>query len=457
MEQAQEFIHSAFKGIIGICRKDITPPVGIFTGNWGAAKRNIATGIHLPLTLTCITFQASKFDKPLVLIAADLGWWKNADDEKELRNGILNGLSLNHGRLLFCLSHTHSGPGLSAEDSEKPGGELIKPYLKYLQNQSIAAAKSALDNASEAVLTWSYGTCGLAANRDLEDTKNGRFVVGYNPAPVADNTLLVGRITDLSGKIISTIVNYACHPTTLAWENELISPDYVGAMRNLVEKQTNAPCAFLQGASGDLSPKEQFTGNTNLADRYGRELGYAVLSVLEGILTARKKLSFDKFVESGAPLALWKEEDENTDTTLHCEVVEISFPLKSLPSLQALKNDLEACSDPVQKERLRRKIGVRKSVGDGEKAMVPLVIWKLGSSLILGQPNEAYSQFQTELRLQFQNNALCVINVANGHIGYLPPSAFYNKDIYSVWQTPFAQGSLEKLTRGAIDAVKILL
>ena len=48
------------------------------------------------------------------------------------------------------------------------------------------------------------------------------------------------------------MVNYACHPTTLAWENTLISPDFPGAMREVVERATAAPCVFLQGASGDL-------------------------------------------------------------------------------------------------------------------------------------------------------------------------------------------------------------
>jgi hypothetical protein len=29
--------------------------------------------------------------------------------------------------------------------------------------------------------------------------------------------VLVGRVCDDGGRIVATIVNYACHPTTLAW------------------------------------------------------------------------------------------------------------------------------------------------------------------------------------------------------------------------------------------------
>src|SRR5690554_5261361 len=104
--------HSAFQGLIGIAREDITPPIKISVRNWGAAKFNGAKGIHRPLTLTCLTFQSAKKQKPLVLISADLGWWKNSEDEKFVRAEILKALSLDESRLMFSLSHTHAGPNL---------------------------------------------------------------------------------------------------------------------------------------------------------------------------------------------------------------------------------------------------------------------------------------------------------------------------------------------------------
>src|SRR5690606_7871979 len=106
-------------------------------------------------------------------------------------------------------------------------------------------------------------------------------------------------------QVIATIINYACHPTTLAWDNRLISPDYVGAMRETVEAYTHAPCLFLQGASGELAPAEQYTGNTGTADKHGRSLGYSVLAVLEAMPPPGTELSFVRIVESGAPLAVW--------------------------------------------------------------------------------------------------------------------------------------------------------
>ncbi|WP_341840777.1 hypothetical protein [Chitinophaga caseinilytica] len=442
---------AAFAGIIGVAQRDITPPVGIFARNWGAARHDVAAGIHRPLMLVCTVFKTDAASEPLVLIGADLGWWKSAQDERELREGILSALGLDASRLMFCLSHTHAGPGTFSEDAVKPGGEFIVPYLRHVREMAIAAAREALASAAPATLDWAYGHCALAVNRDLPEPGGKRYVVGMDPATPADDTLLTGRITSANGQPLGTIVNYACHPTTLAWDNELISPDYVGAMRETVESATGAPCLFLQGASGELSPGEQYSGDTALADRYGRQLGHAVLSSLNGMLPAGRELVYQGAVESGAPLGIWREGEFSPSTDLKTSMQVISMPLKDLPTLAAIEAEWAACEDHVRKERLWRQRGIRKSLGDGSHADMPLWVWKLGGAFLAGQPNEAYSDFQIELRRELAPAPVAVINIVNGYAGYLPPAGHYGRDAYAVWQTPFAEGGLELLTRTAID------
>ena len=448
------FKHSSFSGLIGVAQEDITPPVGIYSRNWGASKYDVAEGNHRPIMLTCLTFQSSKQEKPIVLISADLGWWNNSGDEWILRSKLLKALAIEPAQLMFCLSHTHAGPILSRDDSTKPGGEYIDSYLRDLQESAIRAAQDALFSAVPAVLTWHYGTCKLATNRDLPDLDNNRFVVGFNPEKNADDTLLVGRITDEQNRIFATIVNYACHPTTLAWDNRLISPDYVGSMRELVESNTQAPCLFLQGASGELSPAEQYVGDTEIADKNGRQLGYAVMATLESMLAPKMELSFSRVVESGAPLAVWKQTPYQPSNQLSTEMVKVPFNLKPLPSLMEIEKQYRDCEDRVLKERLSRKLAIRKAVGDGELAQMPLWVWQLGDSFLIGQPNEAYSEFQEQLRRQLSPKAIAVMNVVNGSVGYLPPGELYGKDIYQVWQTPFAAGSLELLIKTAIQVAR---
>jgi hypothetical protein len=446
--------HSGFTGIIGVAQEDITPPAGIYSGNWGAAEYDTAEGIHRPLMLTCLTFQSSKEESPLVLIAADLGWWKSLEDEWFLRKGILEALSLKSPELMFCLSHTHSGPGIYRGDAAKPGGQFIEPYLNSVQQAAIRAIKTGLSKAEPATLTWNYGKCNLATNRDLPEKNSERIVVGFNADKAADDTLLVGRITDKEHRIIATVVNYACHPTTLAWENRLISPDFVGAMRETIQLHTQAPSLFLQGASGNLAPSEQYVGDTAVADKHGRQLGFSVLSTLEAMLPPETQLSCSRVMESGAALAIWERSTNEPAHSLSAKIVEVSFPLKSLPRSSEIENEWEACKDRVLKERLSRKLAIRKAIGDGDIAQIPLWIWQLGDSFLIGQPNEAYSDFQEQLRRRLSPRATAVMNIVNGSVGYLPPRELYGKDIYPVWQTPFAAGSLELLIETAIKAAE---
>lgn len=355
---------------------------------------------------------------------------------------------------MICLSHTHSGPVVHRDRASGPGGHLIAPYADRLRDTLLRSIRAALESRRPATLTWRYGKCDLATNRDLPEPGGTRYIVGYNASAPADDTLLVGRASDTSGRILATIVNYACHPTTLAWDNSLLSPDYVGAMRETVESETRAPCLFLQGASGDLAPAEQYTGDTNVPDCHGRRLGFSVLATLTAMERPESCLQFQRAVESGAVLAEFKLTEKPLPTDLIAQLRTVEFALKPLPPLAELEGAWQTCDDPVLKERLWRKRCVRKVIGDGSTVPMPLWTWRLGDSLLIGHPNEAYSRFQQHLRAAAAPRPLAVIGLVNGSTGYLPPSELFdNESIYTVWQTPFQRGSLERLIAAAREAL----
>lgn len=445
-----------FYGFIGIAEADITPPVGIYLGNWGAATSPVATGIHRPLFMTCMTFQSEKEEDPLILLGLDLGWWKDRTDELLLRKKILDAFNLSSDRLLICLSHTHSGPSVCRKDTSRPGGHLIEPYLDRLEAVAISLIGESIAKAEKSILSWKYGQCDLAKNRDLKDPSKNRYLVGYNPEKPSDRTLLCGRITDESGRIMGTIVNYACHPTTLGWENTLISPDYIGSMRETIRQETVSPVFFIQGASGDLAPLIQYTGDVGVADRHGRHLGYAVLSLLESMPAPGTIHVFGGAVESGAPLAIWNEERINIPADSAAVQRNIRYSLKDFPDYAELEKTWIATDDPVQKERLWRKMGIRSGIGDGDESDIPLWVWKLGGAYIVAHPNEAYSIYQQTIRATLPGIPLVIGNLVNGSIGYFPPEDLYQEDIYAVWQTPFDSGCLEILIHETTHVLKKL-
>lgn len=461
MNQPPAITNPAFAGHIGVARRDVTPPVGIYHRNWGAATHDTAEGVHKPMLATVLTLQAAGNDQPLVLVAVDAGWYRSPDSEQFIRSYILEQLGLPEDQLMISLSHTHAAGSISLSETDKPGGHLIEPYVRQLRDAIIAATREALASATPATLTVTTGRCNLAINRDLPDPDPaaGRVICGYNPDKPADDTLLVGRVTRDDGSTLATLVNYACHPTTLAWDNRLISPDFVGAMRETIEAQTNnAPCLFLQGASGELSPRVQYTGDTQLADNYGSELGFAALTALTSMFPPKQKLSYQRVVESGAPLALWRYQNHQPPTNLQCKRITTDVPLKpELPSEDELRQQLETCTDHVLKERLYRKLHIVRVVGSGSTTARPAWIWQLGDIILVGQPDEAYSHLQRDLRAAFPDHAVLVMNVTNGSCGYLCPEHEYDRNIYQAWQTPFDRGCLEAVIASTRTAIRTLI
>ena len=460
-----EVAPNAYRGQIGVARRDATPPAGIYARMWGAATHDFAEGVHRPLTITVLALQASP-DDPVRLIAAvdiamlgDLG---DRSDSERILAPVREALGLTDGRLLVNCSHTHSSPWAATSRSNMPGGHLIGPYLDQLGQALLEAGIEAAANVSPATLTWATGACDLAANRDLTDPAPDvdRVICGYNPVGHADDTLVVGRVTrDEDGSTMATLINYACHPTTLAWDNKLISPDYIGAMRELVEQHTaGALCVFLHGASGELGPAHQYVGDPAVADRHGRRLGFSALAAIEGMLPPGEALRYEGVAESGAPLAVWLPAAFTPSAVLAGEGITVPMPLKPMPSVAELEADLAATEDRPQRERLFRKIQIVRSLSDDGYQPILTWVWRLGDSLLVAHPNEAYSCFQEDLRAAFPDQTIVVMNTTGAtEIGYLYPPDLEGRDVYQVWQTPFAANALPTLTAECIAEGRRLL
>ena len=450
---AQICPNDSFTGEFSVATADITPSLSIYARNWGASLHDRAEAVHKPLLMQCLLIK-SVDNELLVWFTADLGWWKNSLDEQNLRNHILKKLNLGEEQVLFCLSHTHAGPSICSADKDRPGGGLIGPYLTFLADTAVSLCKEALNNLRIGTLTWGYGSCDLAAKRDY--LVNGEYLIGYNPLESADNTLLVGVVRDKDGSHLATLINYACHPTTFAHENKLLSPDYIGSMREVVEEYTGCPCLFLQGASGDLAPKYQYVADPAIVDSHGRRLGHAAIATIESIPENNYNLAFEGSLTSGAPLALWKPHITKPDYRISTKILRVEVNYKDMPSLDELTLEYEQCENRVMKDRLWRKINTRQVIGEKKVDKIPIWIWKLGGAIVIAQANEAYSIIQERLRITFPDRNISFINIANGYVGYLPPAELYDRDIYAVWQTPFAKGSLEKIIDQTIQAIQTL-
>ncbi len=437
---------SEFKGEIGVARADITPPPGIYARSWGSALHDAAEGIHRPLFVTCMFLRGGAPQTELYLLCFDLGWWKDHAHELEIRKAILEKSGIRDDQLVTHMGHTHAGPATHLQDVGRQGGHLIPPYRERIVEGAVTVLKAARANAQSAVASFTIGRCDLARNRDLV-LDSETFLCGINPDGPVDDTVLVGRVTDSKGKIIATLVNYACHPVSLGGGNKLISPDYYGAMREIVERDTGgAPCLFLHGASGDMTPLRSYDADTAIADQNGRQLGYAALSALTGMLPPEQELAFDRIEDSGARLGRWSLRPKPASTMLALTLSETELPYAEIPSEAELLQQLENCTDRPLKERLERRLLVRRDIGDAKGRPVHTTILQIGDAFLVGAPAEPYSAFQKELRSRFPGHAVMVLNIVNGNVGYLAPAATYEKPgLYQIKISRFRPGCMEQV------------
>jgi hypothetical protein len=451
-----QITHSYTRCRFGVATRDVTPPVGIYARSWGAATHDTAEGVHRPFAATAAVFAPMEGGGPtLALVAVDLGWFQHVPDEAELRATILRRTGLDEAALLINMSHTHSGANNNSQLTDLPGTELIQPYLEHLTEQIGAAILAAQDALAPAWVTYGAGRCALAANRDFWDEAAQRFAAGYNPGAPADDTLLVARVTGEDGENRATLFNYACHPTTLAWENRLLSPDFIGAAREVLENAFGAPALFLQGASGELAPRDDYVGDTAVADRNGRQLGHAAAAAIENLPPPGTRFVYTGIVASGANLGTWAYEPCEPEQLRASEQLAASVshvPLRRKEELGVVDSLATPDSRQEQEKALRRRF-LSQALGDDPVFQMPVWAWRLGEALLVAIPNEPYSVLQVELRRRFAGTPLFGLGVTNRTMGYLSPAETYGTGLYQQQQSPFAPGCLEQTIEVAADAL----
>ena len=450
---------------------DITPPVGIYHRFWGAARHDQATGVHRPLRASVVLLApAEQADaSPAALIAIDHCLLRHAE-MNTLREEVARLTGADAEKLTFTFSHTHSGGNISLDRVELPGGDLIPPYLAELPVRIAAAWQAARDSMDEVMVLWAEADCRMGHERDLLDESTGGYVCGFNPAVELALPVQVGAVRNLDGSPRATLVNYPCHPTTLAWDNTEISPDYIGAMRETVESATDCPCVFLLAPCGDIGPRFGFTGDHEQADRNGRQLAWAALSARESLPENAVDYHYAGPRISGATIGEWVFETPGDDRLQALAAFEESSWTVELPWQDGLPTAAEAreqlasyeqreaecraagdtagaADQRALAERQRRLLGRLGELPEGDTFPYLIRMWTLGDVRVIAVGGEPYYYLQQTARERLPEQKLVFVTLADGaQAGYLPSRA--------AWDRPgLYQTSIAVLGRESLDLV----
>ena len=462
---------------VGVGRTDITPPVGIAHVNWGARVHDRAEGIDLDLWATAMIIADE--NTTAVLVDVDFGSFGMAESD-ELRKLIGDVAGVPPEAVRLAYTHTHAGPPWSmgggfGGNSALPGAELVPAYQDYVRAQLVGAVRQAMMAPKRARVAGGYGKSDVTVNRRFMGP-SGTMLVAENRGGYIDQTVTAVRIDDLDETPIASIVGYGTHPITLAHQNRLISPDYPGTVKRVVQQLTGAPCLFLQGCAGDQMPEQGLTGDVQIPRRIGTRLGAEAARVIMGLRTRPIVRRFKEVVESGAPLGLWAEDTgPEAETKLMVATRQAKLPVrnygsatdataeaerlaKAMVAIDKTKASPQEISDTNARSKRAAMNAHWAKLTQGQTHMsVDLHGIRLGPIGLIGAPLEPFSRIGARVRDASPLPVVQFAGYSNGWQGYVPVADAYSEGGYETeWATPYAPTAAEVLEKEAIELLKTM-
>ena len=442
--------------IAGIGRSDITPPIGIAHAGWGASTHECAEGIDMPLYCTAL-YMASDDTQALIIDLDLTGVTEPLDSQ--IRQSASEASGVPGDNIRISSTHTHAAPAFGGPWLVE-GVDLLEQFFAELPEKTAAAALAAAESAVPATVGSATGECGININRRPADT-GGRLFTGRNWDGYVDPEVLVLGFDDAKGRPIATILHYACHPTVLGPENRLLSPDYPGHARRVVEENIGGLCVFLQGSAGNQGPVHGFVGDVEVARKQGKILGLAAASARMQVDPFPREEHLVEIVPSGADLGMYEDVPVGEpDSTLRVTNRFIDLPAGEFPPEDEARRFAE--------EKRMELVAARQGGGDdvikaavmsakranftvtnartakGGVVNVRVQAMRIGSTVLIGLPLEPFAEFAAEMRQLSPAPLTGFAGYSNGLLGYMPTFTSYEEGGYEVGNTPLRAGAGEE-------------
>jgi neutral ceramidase len=171
------------------------------------------------------------------------------------------------GHVIITTTHTHSGPTLWPGDG--PRAAMIRAWLARLPQWAAQATRDARQNAQECDLRHNFAFVAENMNRRFyfPDRRHlyipdHKALVGLSPEFVdRELGIIAFRRRGTTQQYKAVLTNYTSHPLCVGNSSSLVSSDYQGVIRALME-ETLQGCKVMAttGAAGDNHPLKPEAG-----------------------------------------------------------------------------------------------------------------------------------------------------------------------------------------------------
>ncbi len=423
---------------------DITPEEPVFLGGF-ANRKGLSGKVHRPLTSRCLVLKQE--NTIACRVVNDL-----MDVDPAIINAIVDQIAhaagISSENILITSIHTHSAP-----DMEYGRLEANDRYIRYASHRIAENAINTIKNQSDfrfAVIRTGKALCKInMARRDVKPEGGGLAYRIGDPDALRDEEVGILQLSDEDDSHKVTLFNYSCHPVTLGYESLFVSTDYPGSAREVVEKSMGGMAIFVNGAAGDLNPREAHFADPGITDRVGDQLGKAVAE------SRLYEYMGEVHLKTTAGIITVPFRDQNiTREHIAAEVKRKADDITEFFTWKDMLKRWEArVYEMIDRGEVRSSFRFRVNA------------WKLGNTIIFFTQGELFVKYQIELKKLFSGyNLICIVYV-HGIGAYIPTADVFEKKgyeadqsyIYEVMPSPLSDKIEEIYMNGVTEMISGLI
>ncbi|MCA1054116.1 neutral/alkaline non-lysosomal ceramidase N-terminal domain-containing protein [Rossellomorea aquimaris] len=401
---------------VGVYKIDITPPLGIeFIGYH---RPSGVTNVDERIYATAFVFESDK-TKSVFISVDNIGML--VEDTTFIRRQIADEIRIPIQQITVVYTHTHSGPATVSES------QIVKSYKMILVQNVVKAAVYANDNLQPSEVGWNVTMGEIGVNR-REPTPDGKVKMGTNEHGFVDKRIgmLAIRQQD-TDELTGAIVFCTAHPNVLMKDSDILSADYPGLSRKILESTLTCPVIIVQGASGDVNAK--YRGSIDAL----RQMAFAVSG---NVLSMIPTISFQPITNL------------NTDS--------ITFPmkLKEIPGHDELEKMAARAEEQWGVNTSSWLGSMVEKYEEGERQLtidLEVQIFRVNEGSFSGIPMEPFSETALVVQEDLHTNLAFFGGYTNGYLGYLPTREAHPFGGYEVELNPIVYGPITGLWMPAVE------
>jgi hypothetical protein len=396
----------------GFAESDITPPPG--TRKIGWLVEIVGWRALDPLFARAAVFENGGRRVGVIQLDTLSVRWTTAED---IRGRIAARYGFPPGCILVAATHNHAGPAVAnLGDARRDDA-----YVAWMTERAVEAFGAALARLQPAEA--GFGACfdfDVAHNRRVLMRDGTARTHGTFDDPGAlclegpvDPELAVIAARGADGRLLGSLVNYACHPTHHG-PDDVFSAGFPGVLAARLKERGCPATLFLNGAAGNQHTADPVRSGRNLSME---EAGGRLADDAAGVLA---RMDFRREAVLGAASAT------------------LQLPFRAVTDDEARGRawGAQRFVDPAAYDRqmpaLVEKIRARRT----QPAQVQALF--LDDIALVGIPAEHFAEHGLRLKQAAHPRRALVAGFANGMVGYVPTRRAFEHGGY---ETTFGEGS----------------